>query len=81
MASSWLTCAQLVELVTDYLEGAMQPSERLEFEEHIAGCAPCRVYVAQMRDTVARVGLLREEDVPEEAISSLLEAFRDWRRR
>jgi anti-sigma factor RsiW len=80
VASSRLTCAQLVELVTDYLEAAMPPAERREFEEHIASCAPCRVYLAQMRDTVARVGSLREEDVPEGAMTSLLDAFRDWRR-
>lgn len=75
-----LTCADIVKLVTDYLDGAMTPAERHRFEGHIAICPPCRSYLDQMRTTVELVGGLREEDVPPEMEEHLLSAFRDWRR-
>ena len=45
-----LTCRELVELITDYLEGAMPPDERARFEAHVAECDGCEAYVRQMRD-------------------------------
>ena len=75
-----VTCADIVKLVTDYLEGRLTPAERRRFEGHIAICPPCREYLAQMRTTVDLVGGLREEDVPPEMEDHLLAAFRDWRR-
>jgi anti-sigma factor RsiW len=76
-----LTCQELVELVTDYLEGTLPPDLRARFEAHLALCPGCVTYVEQMRETVRLVGRLRAEDVPPEMESALLEAFRDWRRR
>ena len=51
-----LSCQELVELVTDYLEGAMSPEERERFEEHLDACGNCRRYLAQMRQTIRLVG-------------------------
>ena len=75
-----LTCADIVKLVTDYLEGQLTPTERRRFEGHVAICPPCRAFLNQMRTTVELVGDLREEDVPPEMEEHLLAAFRDWRR-
>ncbi|MDQ3741382.1 MAG: zf-HC2 domain-containing protein [Actinomycetota bacterium] len=73
-----MTCKELVELVTDYLEGALPQSQRVRFEEHVAVCESCRLYVAQLRTTVSLVGRLREEDVPEHMRDDLVAAFRGW---
>ena len=75
-----LACNELVEIVTDYLEGTMPPAERARFESHLQGCDGCRAYLEQMRMTIAAVGRLREEAVPAPAREALLEAFRSWSR-
>jgi anti-sigma factor RsiW len=75
-----VTCADIVKLVTDYLEGRLAPEERRRFEGHVAICPPCRAFLDQMRATVDLVGGLREEDVPPEMEEHLLAAFRHWRR-
>ena len=75
-----LTCKELVEIVTDYLEGRLPPPYRLRFEQHLMICPGCSTYVEQMRDTIALVGALREEDVPRPAQEALLRAFSDWKR-
>jgi predicted anti-sigma-YlaC factor YlaD len=74
-----LTCQQLVELVTDYLEDALAPSDRARFEAHLAGCRGCRAYVRQMAHTIRLTGRLTEVALPEEARERLLEAFRGWK--
>ena len=74
-----LTCRELVELVTDYLEGALEPDDRLRFDEHLADCPGCTSYVEQMRETIRLTGRLREEDVGIEAVAPLLQAFRRWK--
>jgi anti-sigma factor RsiW len=73
-----LTCQQVVELVTAYLEDALVPAERERFEEHLARCAGCSAYLAQMRETAALAGRV-ELRLPAELEASLLEAFRGWR--
>ncbi len=75
-----LTCRELVELVTDYLERRLPRAERTRFELHLGHCPPCRVYLAQLRATVAAAGRLREESLPAEARDALLAAFRGFRR-
>jgi anti-sigma factor RsiW len=80
-AENDLTCAELVELVTDYLEDALPPSERVRFDKHLGGCTGCRAYLDQMRATIRLVGHLTEDDVPAAAKASLLTAFRDWKQR
>jgi anti-sigma factor RsiW len=75
-----LSCQELVELVTEYLDGALPGPQRLAFEQHVAICPPCRGYFAQLRRTI-RVGeRLREEDLPDRVRNAMLEAFRDWKR-
>jgi anti-sigma factor RsiW len=73
-----LSCQELVELVTVYLEGALPSEDRARFEEHIAGCDGCARYVAQMRTTIQLTGELTPEAVPPEAERALLSAFRSW---
>jgi anti-sigma factor RsiW len=78
-ASGELTCRELVELVTAYLDGALPAGERSRFEEHLVYCPGCAYYVEQMRETVRLTGRLAEEDVPGEARERLLAVFRDWK--
>ena len=74
-----LTCRELVELVTDYLEGALTPAERARFEAHIAGCEACTTYIEQMRRMLAVLGELTAESISPRAEDELRAAFRDWR--
>jgi anti-sigma factor RsiW len=80
MASGVLTCRELVELVTDYFEGALPADERSRFEEHVMSCPPCRTYLQQMRTTIELLGSIPEETVSPEAEPTLTAAFRDWKR-
>jgi anti-sigma factor RsiW len=75
-----LTCVELVELVTDYLEGALSPSEHARVERHLGACENCARYVEEMRTTIELVGRIEEDDLSPEARSELLEAFRGWAR-
>jgi anti-sigma factor RsiW len=74
-----LTCKELVELVTDYLEGALSTADRARFDEHLATCPYCQIYLEQMRQTIRTVGHLREEAIPPQALQALLDRFRSWR--
>ena len=73
-----MTCRQLVELVSDYLEGRLAPSDRARFEGHLAECGDCREYVEQVRETVSALGRLREDSLSAGARDDLLRAFADW---
>jgi anti-sigma factor RsiW len=75
-----ITCQEVVELVTDYLETALPADETALFEQHLNFCEGCVWYLDQMRETIGTVGRLREEDVPEHTRAQLLTAFRDWKR-
>jgi anti-sigma factor RsiW len=75
-----LTCQELVEVVTDYLEDRMPAAERSRFDEHLAVCDGCQVHLAQLRATAAAAGRLSEEQVSPQAREVLLEAFRGWKR-
>ena len=79
--SDELACQELVELVTDYLEGRLAPGERRRFEAHLAVCGACRVYLEQMRRTIRALGALTEDTMPPEAKERLLDVFRHWKRR
>jgi hypothetical protein len=76
-----ITCQEVVELVTDYLETALPSDETELFEEHLNFCEGCVWYLDQMRTTVATAGRIREEDLPPETRERLLTAFRDWKQR
>jgi anti-sigma factor RsiW len=76
-----LSCQELVELVTDYLEGALSAEDAARFEDHIGRCAGCRAYLEQIRETIALAGRLTPESLSPEAERELLDAFRGWRSR
>ena len=73
-----MTCREMVELVTAYLEGHLDPDARSRFEEHLAICDGCQAYVEEMRDTLRALGRLPEERLSPEARDTLLAAFGDW---
>jgi predicted anti-sigma-YlaC factor YlaD len=73
-----LTCAQVVELVTDYLEDYLDGETVRRFDDHLAECGGCAAYLEQMRVTVALTGRLREEELQPEVRSALVRAFRRW---
>ena len=75
-----LSCQELVELVTDYLEGALPAELRERFERHIAHCSGCTAYLDQMRATIRATGTLTPESLSAEAERALLDAFHDWNR-
>ena len=76
-----MKCRDVVELMTDYLEGALSLADRARFEAHIAGCDGCRAYLEQLRETRRVAGRLASEPVPESLQAELMNAFRDWRAR
>jgi anti-sigma factor RsiW len=74
-----LVCQQVVELVTEYLEGALPRSDRKRFEYHLRHCPNCTNYLEQMRLTIRATGTLRAEDLPPQALEELTELFHRWR--
>ena len=72
-----VSCQEIVELVTDYLEGALSPDEAALFEQHLNFCDGCDWYVDQLRTTIATVGKIEQEELPPDMRSNLLAAFRD----
>jgi anti-sigma factor RsiW len=75
-----MTCQELVELVTDYFEGALSRGDRARFERHIGECEYCTRYLDQMQITILTLGRLPADTVSTEAREALLEAFRGWKR-
>ena len=80
MAVREITCQQLVELVTDYLEDRLPVDERLLFEEHLAFCTWCVTYLDQMRQTIEVAGTLREDDLDPHARDAMLKVFKEFPR-
>ena len=74
-----LSCQEVVELVTGYLDGALSGEEAALFEQHLNFCDGCVWYVDQIKTTVEAVGEIRDEDIPPEAKDRLMTAFRNWR--
>jgi anti-sigma factor RsiW len=74
-----LSCQEVVELVTDYLEESLSPEDAALFEQHLNFCEGCVWYVEQLRTTVEVLGEIREEDIPAETKDRLMAAFRNWR--
>lgn len=79
-SSLHISCQEVVELVSDYVEQALPADEASVFEQHLNFCDGCVLYVDQVRKTIDAVGKLREEDVPDETKAKLMAAFRDWKR-
>ena len=74
-----MKCIEVVELMTDYLEGALSPRERERFEEHIAGCDGCRAYLSQLRVAQRVMNGLAAETIPVRIQEELVAAFRNWK--
>jgi anti-sigma factor RsiW len=76
-----MTCRELVEVVTDYLDDTLPKQDRARLEEHLEQCPYCMEYIEQMRQTIEALGELREESIAPETREELVEAFRGWRSR
>jgi anti-sigma factor RsiW len=75
-----MSCRELVDLVTEYLDGTLPRRDKRRFERHIRGCEYCTAYLGQMRITIAATGHLTEESLDQAAREALLAAFRGWKR-
>ena len=79
MTTHTLACQDFVELVTDYLEGALPRRERKRMDAHLRDCDGCTAYLQQMRVTVQTLGRLPDEPADPHTRETLLRAFRDLR--
>jgi anti-sigma factor RsiW len=70
-----ISCQEVVEVITDYLEGKLSPEDAAIFEAHLELCDGCKWYLEQMRTTIATVGHVEEEEVPAELRDTVLAAF------
>ena len=77
--SDEMACNELVELVTDYLEGTLDKRDQVRFQTHLAQCPYCLDYVDQFRETIAATGELRLDSLAPERRAKLIAAFRGWR--
>lgn len=78
MTDAMLTCPEIVELVTDYLEDRISPQLRRRFDVHLAQCEGCTAYLDQMRQLLRLAGTLHASDtaVDPPLLDRLLDAYR-----
>jgi predicted anti-sigma-YlaC factor YlaD len=76
-----IACREVVELLTEYLEEALDAVDRARLDEHLAGCGGCTAVLAQLRDTIRLTGTLTEDDLPAPLRDSVRDAFLAWRGR
>ena len=74
-----LVCQQAVELVTDYLEGALSRRDRRRFEKHLKNCPNCSAYLEQIRATIRLTGSIEPDDLTPDARRDLTDLYRRWR--
>lgn len=74
-----MACRELVELITDYLEGTLAAHDRDRFEAHLAQCEGCTQVLEQFRSTISLAGSLDDDRLSEEEREALLAIFRSWR--
>jgi len=79
MTEAELTCQELVELVTEYLEDTLAAEQRSRFEAHLAECGGCRNYLEQMRQSINITSRLTEDSLPAPMRDELLALFRNWK--
>jgi anti-sigma factor RsiW len=79
MSRQALTCHEVIELLSNYIEGALSADEHHRVDEHLALCDGCATYLEQMREAIRLSGMVSEEQVPDDEKTALLAAFRDWR--
>jgi anti-sigma factor RsiW len=75
-----LVCREMVELMTEYLEGTLPADVRKRFETHLRRCDGCTEYLAQLRAQIAMSRRLSEDALDPVYRDRLLAAFRDWRK-
>jgi anti-sigma factor RsiW len=75
-----VVCQQAVELVTDYLEGALSRADRRRFEKHLGKCHGCTEYLAQIRATIAVTGHVTPDGLSDEMRTEFVELYRRWQR-
>jgi anti-sigma factor RsiW len=75
------TCREVVELVTDYLDGALGAKARARVDAHLRGCESCAAYLEQLRTTIRIAGRLAPGAIPDATMSRLVAVFRSWPRR
>jgi predicted anti-sigma-YlaC factor YlaD len=80
MTDDGLTCHEVLDLLTEYLEGALVPVEHARVAAHLELCEGCARFLEQLTLTIAVTGALREDAVPDDVRDSLVAAFRTWRR-
>lgn len=74
-----LVCRQAIDLMSDYLDGALSERDRVRLEAHLSDCPHCSEYLAQLRATIDALGKATPEDLPDQAIDDLVELYRRWR--
>ena len=76
-----LSCQEMIEVVTNYLDGALPPDEQQRFDRHLSRCAGCNTYVDQIRETIRQTGMVpREESLSPVLREQIVEQFRNWKR-
>ena len=75
-----LSCSEIVEIVTDYVEGTIDPDLRAAFDAHLARCEGCTHYLEQIEATIRLAGTIEPDELSPEFRAGLLEAFRDFER-
>lgn len=75
-----LSCKEITELITDYLEGRLSFWQRMRFQMHVGMCRHCRAYLKQMRTAIGALGKLPEEPVPDSVRDELMKRFKDWKK-
>jgi anti-sigma factor RsiW len=74
-----LSCKEITQLVTEYVEGALSLRDRLRFQLHIGMCRYCRAYLRQMKLTAKTLGYLPEAELPPDVEDELLRRFESWK--
>jgi anti-sigma factor RsiW len=73
-----MVCQETVELVTDYLEGALSQAQRRRFEAHLADCPDCPEYLAQIRAVIALAGSITPDDLSPRMRGEFISLYRRW---
>ena len=74
-----LACREVIELLTEYLEGTLSRRQRRRLEAHLQACPNCAAYLEQIRVTIELSGTIKPEDLPPHAVDELTELYRRWR--
>jgi anti-sigma factor RsiW len=73
-----MACNELVEIVTDYLDGTLPAAELARVRDHLTSCDGCQAHIEQMRATVRVLRSEPEEQAPPEMADALADMFREW---